>query len=69
MSGQLPLNKRASGEQPKPALTPEKVNVVEATLHHWAGVKKVDITAAVANLGNILSEKIQDSIKSVRRQE
>ncbi|KAG0444668.1 hypothetical protein HPB47_013526, partial [Ixodes persulcatus] len=29
MSGQLPPNKRASGEQPKPALTPEKVNVVE----------------------------------------
>ncbi|CAN8002164.1 unnamed protein product, partial [Ixodes hexagonus] len=36
VSGQLPPNKRGSGEQPKPALTPEKVNVVVATLHHWA---------------------------------
>ncbi|XP_040069554.1 uncharacterized protein LOC120842484 isoform X2 [Ixodes scapularis] len=69
MSGQLPASKRASGELPKPALTPEKVNVVEATLHHWAGLKKVDVTAAVSNLGKILSEKIQDSIKSMRRKE
>ncbi|KAM7309998.1 uncharacterized protein ISCGN_006964 [Ixodes scapularis] len=29
MSDQLPPNKRASGEQPRPALTPEKVDVVE----------------------------------------
>ncbi|EEC03456.1 hypothetical protein IscW_ISCW002316 [Ixodes scapularis] len=29
MSGQLPPKKRGLGEQPKPALTPEKVNDVE----------------------------------------
>lgn len=38
-----------------------------ATLSHWATKKDVDASPAVANLTNILTEKIQDSIKAERR--
>ncbi|KAM7285074.1 hypothetical protein ISCGN_032048 [Ixodes scapularis] len=38
MSGQLPPNKRGSGEQPKPALTSEKINVVESILGSCSAV-------------------------------
>ncbi|XP_029843414.3 uncharacterized protein LOC115326650 [Ixodes scapularis] len=67
VSGVLAPKKKNSGEEPKPALTPEKIGVVIATLSHWATKKDVDASPAVANLTNILTEKIQDSIKAERR--
>ncbi|XP_070392709.1 BEN domain-containing protein 5-like isoform X1 [Dermacentor albipictus] len=67
VKGGVAPRKKNLGELPKPALTPEKVNIVEATLSHWSRVNNIDASAAAANLTNILSEKIQDCIKAEKR--
>ncbi|KAG0443725.1 hypothetical protein HPB47_014601 [Ixodes persulcatus] len=67
VKGVLAPKKRGSGELPKLALIPEKVDIVKATLSYWGAEKRVDVAAVAANLTNILSEKIQDSIKAERR--
>ncbi|KAG0444293.1 hypothetical protein HPB47_013958 [Ixodes persulcatus] len=61
-----PQKKRGSGELPKPALIPEKVDLVKATLSYW-GAEKVNVAVLAANLTNVLAERIQDSIKVERR--
>ncbi|KAH7978647.1 hypothetical protein HPB49_006282 [Dermacentor silvarum] len=67
VKGGIAPRKKSLGEPAKPALTPEKVNIVEATLSHWARVNDLDSSAIAANLTNILSEKIQDCIKAERK--
>ncbi|XP_077520545.1 BEN domain-containing protein 5-like isoform X2 [Amblyomma americanum] len=69
VKGGVAPRKRGTAETAKPRLTPEKVEVVAATLEHWGKVNKNDITAAMKNLTNILCEKIQDCVKSERRQQ
>ncbi|CAN8007274.1 unnamed protein product, partial [Ixodes pacificus] len=68
VKGVLAPNKKKSGEAPKPALTPEKVEVVAATVSHWGKKNEVDVGAVLQNLTPILTEKIQDCIKAERRQ-
>ncbi|KAK8773810.1 hypothetical protein V5799_011655 [Amblyomma americanum] len=69
VKGGVAPRKRGTAETAKPRLTPEKVEVVAATLEHWGKVNKNDIRAAMKNLTNILCEKIQDCVKSERRQQ
>ncbi|XP_070392798.1 BEN domain-containing protein 5-like [Dermacentor albipictus] len=59
--------KKCLGELAKEPLTPEKVAVVAATLKHWRAVKNMDVEPTVQNMGRLLSEKIQDVLKSKRR--
>lgn len=67
VKGVLPPNRKRSGGTPKPALTPEKVEVVAATVSHWGEVRKTEVGATLQNLTGILTEKIQDCVKSERR--
>ncbi|KAH6920584.1 hypothetical protein HPB50_028428 [Hyalomma asiaticum] len=67
VKGGLAPRKKGTTEVAKPRLTPEKVQVVAATLDHWGHMNNYDASAAKKNLTNILSEKIQDCIKAQRR--
>ncbi|KAL1444445.1 hypothetical protein MTO96_029866 [Rhipicephalus appendiculatus] len=67
VKGGLAPRNRGTAQVAKPRLTPEKVEIVAATLDHWERVNKIDASAAKKNFTNILSEKIQDSIKAERR--
>ncbi|XP_049272478.1 BEN domain-containing protein 5 [Rhipicephalus sanguineus] len=58
---------RATGQLPKQPLTPTKVDVVAATVRHWGIIKGEDVSATVANITKVLSEKIQDARKSTKR--
>nr|XP_054923567.1 BEN domain-containing protein 5-like [Dermacentor andersoni] len=67
VTGMVAPRKKSLGEVAKEPLTPEKVAVVAATLKHWGAEKNVDVDATLLNLGRLLSEKIQDVLKSKRR--
>lgn len=67
VTGVLAPKKRGTGELPKPPLTPQKIDVVRATLSYWGAEKKIDVAAANTRLMKILTEKIQDCIKGERR--
>ncbi|KAH7971952.1 hypothetical protein HPB52_004383 [Rhipicephalus sanguineus] len=58
---------RATGQLPKQLLTPTKADVVTATVRHWGTIKGEDVSAAIANITKVLSEKIQDARKSTKR--
>ncbi|XP_075722002.1 uncharacterized protein LOC142814582 isoform X7 [Rhipicephalus microplus] len=67
VKGGVAPGRRNLGEVAKPALTPEKVAVLEETLNHWSHVTGADSSIAARNLTSILTEKIQDCIKAERR--
>uniref|UniRef100_G3MLG9 BEN domain-containing protein n=1 Tax=Amblyomma maculatum TaxID=34609 RepID=G3MLG9_AMBMU len=67
VTGTAYSRKKASGEKPKPPLTPEKLQVVSATLKHWGALKAVDVASTENGLTRILSEKIQDILKAKLR--
>ncbi|XP_075554629.1 uncharacterized protein LOC142587469 isoform X1 [Dermacentor variabilis] len=67
VTGMVAPRKKSLGEVAKEPLTPEKVAVVAATLKHWGAEKNIDVEATLLNLGHLLSEKIQDVLKSKRR--
>ncbi|XP_077517162.1 BEN domain-containing protein 5-like isoform X3 [Amblyomma americanum] len=66
-SGAVAPKQRALGEKPKQPLTPHKVDVVIATMKHWGTVKGVDVSEAVWNVPRMLTEKIQDVKKALRK--
>lgn len=66
--GGVAPNKRALGERAKKQLSPEKVQVVAATVRYWGSKKSIDVDSTVAALSRLLSEKIQDARKSLKKQ-
>ncbi|KAH7932974.1 hypothetical protein HPB49_005988 [Dermacentor silvarum] len=67
VSGVAAPKLRAAGELPKQPLTPTKVNVVTATVRYCGQLKGEDVTTAVASIAKLLSEKIEDVMKSSKR--
>ncbi|KAH7977848.1 hypothetical protein HPB49_003756 [Dermacentor silvarum] len=67
VSGNIAPKKRALGELPKQQLTPKKVDVVVATIQHWGKEKNVDVSDTMKNLSRLLTEKIQDVSKALRK--
>ncbi|KAK8784168.1 hypothetical protein V5799_009467 [Amblyomma americanum] len=66
--GVVASTKKALGEEPKQPLTPEKIGVIVATVKHWGLQRGVDVDPVVKNINRILSEKIQDIVKSKRKE-
>ncbi|XP_077512756.1 uncharacterized protein LOC144123917 [Amblyomma americanum] len=66
-TGAVAPKQRALGEKPKQHLTPHKVDVVIATMKHWGTIKGVDVSEAVRNVPRMLTEKIQDVKKALRK--
>ncbi|KAH9384017.1 hypothetical protein HPB48_026000 [Haemaphysalis longicornis] len=67
VSGHLPPAKRSSGVAPKDPLTPLKVDVVAATVEHWGRTRKLDVSGTLVLLPRILTEKIQDVTRALRK--
>ncbi|KAL1443912.1 hypothetical protein MTO96_045762 [Rhipicephalus appendiculatus] len=69
VSGKSAPAKRATGVQPKKQLTPQKVDIVVATVKHWGRCKNVDVVDVVKVVPRLLTEKIQDVSKALRKLE
>ncbi|XP_037555320.2 BEN domain-containing protein 5 [Dermacentor silvarum] len=67
VTGVVAPRKKCLGEVAKEPLTPEKVAVVTAMLKHWGAEKKISVETTLQSMGRLLSEKIQDVLKSKRR--
>ncbi|XP_077552639.1 BEN domain-containing protein 5-like [Haemaphysalis longicornis] len=77
VSGIVAPRKKHSGELPKKALSPGKVDVIKATLEYWARSsewpdereqqKQLATKQAIRNIEKILGEKIQDVVKATRK--
>ncbi|XP_049527089.1 uncharacterized protein LOC125946932 [Dermacentor silvarum] len=68
VSGNVAPKLRVLGEARKQPLTPEKVDVIAATLQHWGQRSQVEVTEAVRAIPRLLTEKIQDCRKSLKKQ-
>ncbi|KAL1452379.1 hypothetical protein MTO96_027912 [Rhipicephalus appendiculatus] len=69
VSGKSAPAKRATGMQPKKQLTPQKVDIVVAPVEHWGRCKNVDVVDVVKIVPRLLTEKIQDVSKALRKLE
>ncbi|KAL1471877.1 hypothetical protein MTO96_039658 [Rhipicephalus appendiculatus] len=67
VTGTVAPRKKSHGEAPKDPLTPEKVAVIAATVKHWGGKTGEDVQKTLDNMNHLLTEKIQDVLKSKRR--
>ncbi|CAN8016878.1 unnamed protein product [Ixodes persulcatus] len=56
-----------SGATARKEMTPEKVALVIETVTYWGSKTGISVTGALKNLSTILSQKIQDVRKSMRR--
>ncbi|XP_077501549.1 uncharacterized protein LOC144112625 [Amblyomma americanum] len=66
-SGAVAPKQWALGEKQKQPLTPQKVEFMIATMKHRGTIKGVDISEAVRNVPQMLTEKIQDVKKALRK--
>ncbi|XP_064462354.1 uncharacterized protein LOC135372824 [Ornithodoros turicata] len=62
-----PKDKNKPNCVPRPKLTPVKVGVIVETLNYWGRNKKMDPLSAIKNINSILSDKIQDVRKALKR--
>ncbi|XP_040078661.1 BEN domain-containing protein 5 [Ixodes scapularis] len=62
-----PKDRRNPGAIARKELSPEKVALVFETVTYWGQTKKVDVSSALVNMNTILSEKIQDTRKALKR--
>ncbi|KAH6927140.1 hypothetical protein HPB50_000001 [Hyalomma asiaticum] len=65
VSGNVAPKKRAVGELPKQQLTPEKVNVVVATVQHRG--RDTDVSEVPQNVPKLLTERIQNAAKAMKK--
>ncbi|KAH6925213.1 hypothetical protein HPB50_001657 [Hyalomma asiaticum] len=65
VSGNVAPKKRALGELPKQQLTPEKVNVVAATVQHRG--RDTDVSEVLQNVPKLLTERIQNAAKAMKK--
>ncbi|XP_064461839.1 uncharacterized protein LOC135372000 [Ornithodoros turicata] len=62
-----PRDKRNPNCSARPRLSPIKVGVIIDTLTYWGKEKNVDTTGVIRNLNTILSDKIQDVKKALKK--
>ncbi|KAH6920658.1 hypothetical protein HPB50_028354 [Hyalomma asiaticum] len=63
--GNVAPKKRALGELPKQQLTPEKVDVVAATVQHRG--RDTDVSEVLQDVPRLLTERIRNAAKAMKK--